>query len=471
MILRDEDIAAGTGGELVRHGPPGPVAIDSRRLQPGQWFLALSGDRFDGHDFLPHAQAAGCAGAIARQVPEGWDRGFVRVDDGLLALQALASWVRTGFRGTVVGITGSAGKTTTRAMTALVLGAGDADAHAVVHATEGNLNNHIGVPLTILSAPVDADLWVIEMGMNHAGEIDLLQRIARPDVRLITNVGAAHLEGLGDLAGVARAKGELFAGARPGDTCCVNADDAHIAALPVPDGVRVLSFGRPRAHGIDESSTPLDVRLTDAFVDPGTLATRFRVEVQGGGVILGQVDSPGLHLADDACAAIAVGVALHIDTDLIARRLARYQPVGMRLRVEEGPRGSRVINDAYNANPLSTTAALDTLAAVAGRRRVALLGDMLELGSTEAQAHQDVIRHALGCGIDLLGLAGPRYLQAARSLGLRCRDDLLLADDATVLGRLVAPQIAEGDVILAKGSRGMAMERALQSLRAAASEP
>jgi UDP-N-acetylmuramoyl-tripeptide--D-alanyl-D-alanine ligase len=461
LILRDEDIATGTGGALVRPGPPGVIATDSRRLAPGQWFLALSGDRFDGHDFLPHAQAAGCAGAIARQVPQGWDRGFVQVDDGLSALQALASWVRQGFRGPVVGVTGSAGKTTTRAMIAKILGQGE-ERGPCVHATEGNLNNHVGVPLTILSAPVEADAWVIELGMNHLGEIHLLQEIARPTVRLITNVGAAHLEGVGSLEGVARAKGELFAGARPGDVCVVNADDPRVRALPIPEGVHVLRYGAAR----DPGSKEIDVRLTDAVVDAASLATRFRVETPGDGVVLGTLPVPGLHLAQDACAAIAVGVALHVPVERMGPRLQRYEAVGMRQRLEEGPGGLRFINDAYNANPVSMAASLATLAAVQGARRVALLGDMLELGSHEDPAHQDLLRQALGLGLDLLGLAGPRFQRAARALGAEA--DLVLAPDAATLGLRVAGRLQPGDVVMVKGSRGMAMEQALHSIRSAA---
>ncbi|MCB9779995.1 MAG: UDP-N-acetylmuramoyl-tripeptide--D-alanyl-D-alanine ligase [Alphaproteobacteria bacterium] len=463
MILRAEDLAAGTGGELVAPGPPGHVGTDSRRLGPGQWFLALSGDRFDGHDFLPHARSAGCAGAIGQRVPADWDRGFIRVDDGLTALQALAGWVRDGFPGPVVGITGSAGKTTTRAMTALVMGQDDPDGLRV-HCTQGNLNNHIGVPLTILDAPVEADAWVLEMGMSGFGEIDLLQRIGKPTVRLITNVGPAHLDGVGDLDGVKRAKGELFAGARPGDVCVVNADDPRVASIPVPDGVRVVRYG-----AIHDPSRPVDVRLTDALVAPDTLETRFRIETPGDGVVLGRLASPGLHLAQNACAAVAVGVALHIDPARMAARLARYEPVGMRQRIEDGPDGLRFVNDAYNANPISMAASLRTLAAVQGARRVALLGDMLELGATEAQAHQETLALALDLGIDLVGLAGPRFTAAAQALGHAQDPRLLLSPSSEDLGALVAPRLQTGDVVLAKGSRGLAMERALQSIRAARS--
>ncbi|NOY27738.1 MAG: UDP-N-acetylmuramoyl-tripeptide--D-alanyl-D-alanine ligase [Oligoflexia bacterium] len=453
MILRDQDIVAGTKGVLVRPGSPGVISTDSRRLAPGQWFLALSGDRFDGHDFLPHAQAAGCAGVIARRVPQGWDRGFVQVEDGLLALQALASWVREGFPGPVVGITGSAGKTTTRAMVSLVLG--DAESGGPrVHTTQGNLNNHIGLPLTILSAPVDADIWVLEMGMNHLGEIDLLQRIGKPTVRLVTNVGAAHLEGVGDLDGVARAKGELFAGARPGDQCVVNDDDPYIRGLPIPAGVSVLRYG---------SSIGVDVRLTDAVVDTESLGTRFRIETKGDAVVLGTLPSPGLHLAQNAAAAVAVGLALRVDPQQMAARLARYRSVGMRLRLEAGPAGMHFINDAYNANPISMAASLRTLAAIKGARRVALLGDMLELGAHEDAAHDEIVQLALGLGLDLVGLAGPRSQRAASRAGTSAA--LVCAVDAAALGAKIAPDLRPGDVVLAKGSRGMGMERALQSIR------
>ncbi len=464
MILRDEDIALGTGGRLQRPGPPGVVTTDSRRLAPGQWFLALSGDRFDGHSFLAHAREAGCAGAIARQVPEGWDRGFVQVEDGLTAVQELAAWVRRGFHGPVVGVTGSAGKTTTRAMIALVLGQ-DEPGGPCVHATHGNLNNHIGLPLSILDAPVDADTWVLEMGMNHLGEIDLLQRIARPTVRLITNVGAAHLEGVGDLDGVARAKGELFAGALPGDICVVNRDDPRISALPLPEGVSVLRFGTAR----DDSSIPLDVRLTDAHIDPASLSTRFRIETPGGGVVLGQVRSPGLHLAHDACAAIAVGVALRVPAERMAARLARYEPVGMRLRVELGPRGERFLNDAYNANPVSMAASLQTLGSITGLRRLALLGDMLELGSDEARAHDEVLERVLqaqqASELAVVGLVGPRFAAAVARRGAAPGEHLLVEADSEALGQRLAPLLLPDDVVLLKGSRGIAMERTLHTLR------
>jgi UDP-N-acetylmuramoyl-tripeptide--D-alanyl-D-alanine ligase len=419
------------------------VHSDTRTLRSGDLFVALRGERFDAHDFLPQVDAVGCAGAIAAHVPSGWARGFVRVGDGLDALTALARFARSGFPGPVVGITGSAGKTTTRVMTALV-----ASVIGKVHQTEGNLNNHVGVPLTILAAPNDADVWVIEMGMNHLGEIHHLQGIAQPTVRVITNVGAAHLEGVGDLDGVAKAKGELFAGALPGDVCCVNDDDDRVRRIPIPRGVRILRYG---------SQKGCDVRWTDARVDPARLATRFRIEV-GQEVVEGSIPSPGTHLAQDACAAVAAGLALGVPVASMGPALGRYEPVGMRLRIEPGPRGTRVVNDAYNANPMSMEASLRMLASLEGVRRIAVLGDMLELGRDEEAAHAEVLETARDLGLDGLFAAGPRFRAAAERLGIPW------APDAAGLVPLVAAVLHEDDVLLVKGSRGMGMERVVHLL-------
>jgi UDP-N-acetylmuramoyl-tripeptide--D-alanyl-D-alanine ligase len=456
MMLSATEIAQATAGLLIADGPAGPIGTDTRRLSEGMWFLALTGDRFDGHDYLPMAGAAGCAGVIAERVPDGWEHGFVQVADGLTALQDLARFVRARFTGPVVGITGSAGKTTTRALAALALAP-----LGVIHATEGNLNNHVGLPLTILAAPVDAAAWVVEMGMSGFGEIDLLQDIAAPTIRVITNAGAAHTEGVGDLDGVARAKGELFAGARPGDICILNADDTRIAALPIPEGARALRYG---------SQLGCDVRLTDAVVEPTTMTTRYRIEVADE-VVLGTLPTPGAHLASNAAAAVAIAVALHVPLAGMAARLAQYEPVGMRLRVEAGPMGTRVLNDAYNANPLSTAATLRTLATVPGRK-VALLGDMLELGPGEIDAHVEVLRLALELDVDLIGTAGPRYAAAGAELSAAThaagRPDTLhrwvAAQDAEALAAAVANRLQPGDTVLVKGSRGLAMERVLRTL-------
>lgn len=445
MIFDAQTIAAATGGELLLDGPAGPVGTDSRRVAPGSWFVALSGEKFDGHDFLGVAGASGAAGALVSRAPERWSSGLVRVPDTLVALQALAGFVRNGFTGPVVGITGSAGKTSTRVMVVDVL-----RSLGVVHHTQGNLNNHIGLPLTLCHLPPDADALVVEMGMNHLGEIALLQGIARPTVRLITNVGAAHVEGCGSIEGVARAKQELFDGAAEGDVLAVNLDDPFIAAMPHPDHVRVVTYGRhPDAQ----------IRLTDVSVDGERLQTRLRIETPDGS-IRATLDVPGEHLAHNAAAAVAVAWALRVPIGLLGPALAAFQPEGMRNRIERIG-GVAVLDDAYNANPISMAAALRTLGELPGRK-FAVLGDMLELGEAERNAHADVVHAAVAGGLSQVWVTGPRMAEAA--LG---NPAVRVFADAEALADALVAEINEGDSLLVKGSRGARMERVVERLRAA----
>jgi UDP-N-acetylmuramoyl-tripeptide--D-alanyl-D-alanine ligase len=447
MNLDGRTIAEATRGELLRDGPEGPVVTDTRKIVAGAWFVALVGERFDAHGFLEQAAAAGCAGVVASRVPEGWTRGFVRVPDTLVALQDLGRAVRRSFGGPVVGITGSAGKTSTRVMVADVL-----RALGQVHHTEGNLNNHVGVPLTLLAAPPHADIMVLEMGMNHRGEIALLQDIGRPTVRVVTNVGAAHVEGCGSLEGVALAKQEMFDGARPGDVCVVNVDDPRIAAMPLPPGARVLTCG---------ARADADVRLVDVAIDPEALSTRLSILTPTGS-IRATLATPGAHLAANAVVAAAVGCALGVSLDAMGAALSRFQPEGMRNRlVRIG--GALVLDDAYNANPLSMDAALRTLAALPGRR-VAALGDMLELGPAEEECHRDVLARALSLPMDAVFVTGERMARAAASFS---DDRLRVFPDVGALGEALHPWFAEdvASAVLLKGSRGARMERAIDGVR------
>jgi len=445
MKYTGTEIAAHTRGRLLKDGPAGALVTDTRAIRPGDWFLALVGERFDGHAFLDTAAAAGCAGVVvSADAPESWDRGLVRVPDTLVALQDLAAASRRSFEGPTVAITGSVGKTTTRALAVLALCAGES-----VHHTQGNLNNHIGLPLTLLARGPEATLLVVELGMNAPGEIHLLQRISMPTVRLITNVAPAHLEGLGTIEGVALAKGEIFDGARPGDVLCVNMDDPRVAALPHPPGVRVLRYGR---------SQGCDVRLLGASLDSGAeqVWVRFELEVAGERV-QGGIPTPGLYMAANATAAIALAVALGKDPHVAASALADYAPVGARMALSDGPGGIRLLNDAYNANPASMAAALETLCALPATRRIALLGDMLELGGSELALHLELLEHARGLGLEIVGACGPRMQAAAAQL--EGGHGLLVAADAEKLAEKLAPRLLPGDLVLIKGSRGMAMER------------
>lgn len=447
MKFSAQTIADFTGGQCVRPGPEGRVVTDTRKLQPGDWYWALKGPNFDGNSLWQKALDAGCAGAVLDHIPPGWSQGLVQVADGLLALQACAGQVRNGFQGPVVGITGSSGKTTTRAMVASVL-----SQRFLTHSTAGNLNNHIGLPLTLLELEADHQVIVLEMGMSAAGEIAFLEALGRPTVRLITNVSLAHTEGSGNLAQTAACKEELFAGARPGDLLVVNLDDPSVAAMARPAGTKSLCFG---------SSQACDFQLLSVQIDPSALSTHFVAKTPLGPLEV-TLPAPGRHIALDALSAAAIGVGVGLSLEQIRIGLEAYRPVGMRMRIQEMAGGITLLNDAYNANPASTKASLDTLALIDGRRRIALLGDMLELGAFEVESHSQVVEAAVASGIEVLGLVGPRYAEAASLV--KGRIELHLTNTAEDMGALLAGRLQSGDVVLLKGSRGLAMERVLQGL-------
>jgi UDP-N-acetylmuramoyl-tripeptide--D-alanyl-D-alanine ligase len=409
--------------------------------------VALVGEKHDAHDFLGQVAAAGCDYVVATRVPQGWTGTWVEVPDTLVALQDLGRAVRRAFVGPVVGITGSAGKTTTRVLVMEVLAA-----LGRVHGTRGNLNNHVGVPLTLLAleeSPPAAAL-VLEMGMNHRGEIAVLQDIGAPTIRLVTNVGAAHVEGCGSIEGVALAKQEIFDGARAGDVCVVNLDDPRVAAMPLPAGVRRVTYGRhPDA----------DARLVEVRVDAEALVTHLRV-ITREGVVESTLAVPGEHLAHNACAAVAVGLAAGVPLATMGASLARYAPEGMRNRVERIG-GLRVIDDAYNANPTSMEAALRLLASLPPPR-VAVLGDMFELGSVEAESHVAVLALARALPLDAVHVTGARMCRAAAAVpGVHAHED------AEALAGALADSIAPSTAVLVKGSRGARMERVTALLREA----
>jgi UDP-N-acetylmuramoyl-tripeptide--D-alanyl-D-alanine ligase len=438
-------IVEATGGRLVKDAPAGPVGTDTRGLGPGDWFLALKGERFDAHNFLGVAAERGATGCVVEREDVPWTGGMVVVPDGLRALQDLGRASRRAFEGPVIGLTGSSGKTTTRTLTALAI-----SSLGAVHQTSGNLNNHIGVPLTLLARPDDARAMVVEMGTSGPGEIAVLADIATPNVRLIVNVGPAHLLELGGLDGVAREKGALFASARPGDTICVNADDERVAALPTPAGVRRLTWGRTG-----------EVALKEASVDPKSLATSASWETPMG-LVRARIPTPGLHIAHNAAGALCVALALGLDLREAAAALERYEPVGMRLKEEALPGGGRALNDAYNANPASMAASLRMLAGLPGRR-AAVLGDMLELGPDEASWHQQTAALAHELGLDQVFLVGPRMAAAAA----HCPGCAAYADPEEAINPLLSwlSHGGSGDVVLFKGSRGARVERVLHGVR------
>ena len=429
------------------------VGTDTRSLPPSSLFVALRGDRFDGHNYVATAVKAGAVAAVV-------DRsGFAAlvdspvpllvVDDTLDALGAIAQYVRR-LRGQVAAVTGSNGKTTTKELLAAALGA-----HGEVHKTAGNFNNLIGLPLTVFSWPQRAWAAVLEMGMNAPGEIARLTEIAEPNVGLITNVGPAHLEGLGSIENVARAKGELYAGLPTGAVAVLNADDEMVRNICAPlAGSRTqLWFGRaPQA----------DVRVVRQ--EPQSGGSVVILAIDGGEI---EVDLPlfGAHNAQNAAGAAATAFAMGIAPDDIAKSMGEVSIPGGRMRVLENTElGVRVIDDTYNANPASMRASFATLVEVSDGRKVAVLGDMFELGETAPELHEQVGRAAADCGIDwvlALGEHAPHVVKGARAGGAKAK----AFSDIEELFVELDGGLREGDLVLVKGSRGMRTERVVAHLQ------
>ncbi|HEB99533.1 MAG TPA: UDP-N-acetylmuramoyl-tripeptide--D-alanyl-D-alanine ligase [Thiotrichales bacterium] len=417
------------------------VSTDSRSLEPGNLFVALVGERFDGHEYL--AQAAGrgaAAAAVCREVPA--ELPLVRVADTRRALGRLAAFWRRRFEIPLVAVTGSNGKTTVKEMTAAILGAG-----REVLATRGNLNNDIGVPLTLFRLDERHRAAVIEMGANHPGEIAWLTIIAAPTVAVITNAGPAHLEGFGSLEGVAEAKGEIYSGLRPGGTAVVNADDAFAdlwRSLAAPRDV--LTFGLDR---------PADL---SADWRPAGGGSRLSLRTPWGYAEL-ELPLPGRHNVMNALAASAAALAAGASLDEVVQGLGGMRAVSGRLQFLAGIAGARIIDDTYNANPASLGAALEVLAATPGEHWL-VLGDMGELGPGAAELHAEAGRQAAASGVSRLFALGELAGEAARAFGGHAR---AYRDREALLGDL--REAMHGDlVILVKGSRRMRMEQVVEAL-------
>lgn len=436
------------GAEALLRQPVQRVCIDSRQVQPGDLFVAIKGERYDGHDFVAHAFQAGAGIAL---VQESWyaenkqhfpGQAFLITPDTLQALQEMATLYRRRVAPRVIGLTGTNGKTTTKEMMARVLAT-----KYRVHKTTGNLNNHIGVPLTLLSMDEQTEVAVVEMGANHFGEIAALCRIAEPDIGLITNIGRGHTEFLQDVDGVRRAKGELFAAIAESGTACVNLDDPNVVRAAKESGVRrMVTYGFAPGADVQASALELDDTGCARFVLRGL---QYRPGV------------PGLHNAGNALAALAVGTLLGVDLQACRAALAQTLAAGGRTQRLEIA-GRIVIDDTYNANPESMRAALEFLQALpAAGRRFAVLGDMLELGEQQVEAHREVLAYAAGSAIDAILVHGPLIQQAAEQLtGSRIQ----IFGNKTDIADFLSENTRPGDVILAKGSRGSHMEDVLDGL-------
>jgi UDP-N-acetylmuramoyl-tripeptide--D-alanyl-D-alanine ligase len=447
----------GAPGDVVFTG----VSTDSRTAAGGDLFVALSGDAFDGHDFIPAALANGVSGIVARKALNGGPPAGVAgvalfaVSDTLAALGELARYHRRRLSARVVGITGSNGKTTTKEIAGSVARTTFRTAQ-----TEGNLNNLVGMPMMLLSTPDDTQALILEMGMNVPGEIGRLAEIAAPDIGVVTNVGPVHLEGVGSIDGVIAEKGALLA-SLPADGVAIFEGNTDYT-----DRLRKMTRARTLTFGLDGRS---DVRA-EKIEDLGQAGTRARFVLPSGS-FTALLPIPGLHNLNNALAAAATGLALDIPADRIAEGIEAVRPVGMRMEISKAPGGWVILNDSYNANPVSTRAALEFLARqreAIGGRAVAILGDMLELGAFTRSGHEEVGAVAAGLGVGLLFVIGDFAGDARRgaiSAGMdegaivaypRGAHDTLINDLLDVVG--------PDDVILVKGSRAMRMERIAQAL-------
>lgn len=420
----------------------GGVTIDSRRVGAGNLFVALVGPRFDGHDFAAGALSSGAAAALL-QHPVDQAVPALLADDTRGALGRLGRWWRQQVNPWVVGVTGSNGKTTVKQMLHAIL-----SRVADTAATEGNLNNDLGVPLTLCRLRHGQRFAVVEMGANHAGEIAQLAAMAQPDVAVVTNAGPSHLEGFGSVEGVAHAKGELFQALPAGGTAVINADD-HYAGLwrELAAGRRVIDFGIHHEAAVRAEAPDAD--------------GRFRVGTPAGELVM-QLRVPGAHNRMNALAATAAALAFEVPLDAIRDGLEGFQPAAGRLQLRPAMRGARVIDDSYNANPLSLAAAVDVLVGASGESWL-VLGDMGELGPQAEELHAEAGRNARQRGVQRLFTLGPMSAVAARAFGEGAEhfsDRQRLID---ALRKALHPDVT----VLVKGSRSMGMER----VAAALSEP
>lgn len=446
------EMMAVTGGRLLQGSPAAPVygfAFDSRKVRPGDCFVAMPGERVDGHDYAARAAEAGATCVIVGRSVAARGTALVEVPDPLLALGQLGRYHRERFGVQVVGVTGSVGKTTTKEMIGAVL-----EQRFAVFRSKGNFNSEVGLPITLMDLDEGPEVAVLEMGMRALGEIEYLVSIARPSVGVVTNVGITHLELLGTQENIARAKGELVRGLPEGGAAVLNADDPLVAAMAETSPCKVWFYGLENAAGKGERwVTARDVRRE------GETGQRFTL-VTPSGETEAFLPAPGRHNVLNACAAAAVGLELGMTLDQVAAGIAGYAPSGSRMRILQVG-GVRLLDDTYNAAPSSMIAALGVMRELAGAegRTVAVLADMFELGAAAVEGHLQVGAEA-GRLADVVITVGDLAKHIAEAAGTRARHFSEKAGAMELLTQVVQP----GDTVLVKGSRGMAMEEIVAAL-------
>ncbi|HKF19932.1 MAG TPA: UDP-N-acetylmuramoyl-tripeptide--D-alanyl-D-alanine ligase [Candidatus Angelobacter sp.] len=440
---------AGAKGEFDQELVAMGYSIDSRTLNPGDLFIALAGEHFDGHDYVASALEKGAVAAVvqAGRSVNGDPRRLLHVEDTLRALQLLGAAARRLWGKPLLAVTGSAGKTTTKEILAHML----ATRFRVMKST-GNLNNHIGLPLQLLKLEPEHELAVVEMGMNHAGEIRALAAIAQHDLALVTCVAPVHLEFFATLGDIARAKYEIVESLHPGGVAVLNADDDYVSQFGRNFKGKVMTFGIRRAADVSAENVKLR----------GVAGSTFDL-------VAGSVREParlslaGEHNIYNALAAAAAAVERGVKPSEAAEVLATLRPSEKRGQVLE-LRGATIINDCYNSNPRALNAMVDTLASMKAVRRILVAGEMLELGATAEDLHRESGRHAAEKKIDLvIGVRGLAQALAEAACGAGVQAQFVETPEQA--GEWLAREIRPGDAVLLKASRGVKLERALEVLR------
>ncbi len=456
LKLKCSEIMDAVGGSLLSGSGETEitgVSTDSRTISAGNLFIPIIGEKFDGHDFIGQAFERGAAACLtSRKNVPAVSGTVIQVADTLKALGDLASFHRKRFNIPIVGITGSVGKTSTKDMVAAVL----SQQYRVLK-TEGNFNNEIGLPLTILNMDESHQCGVIEMGMSGFGEISRLSRISLPDIAIITNIGLSHIEKLGSRQNILKAKMEILDGLSKNGTVILNIDDRLLS------GMKNLLPYKTLFYGLDDDA---DYQAFD-IKSAGEHGTYFKIEINDRTFEV-HIPVPGIHNVHNALAAIAVGVELKVPIEKIIKGIGEFTPGKMRLNIMSF-NGIKIINDTYNASPQSMEAALNVLKEIEGNRKIAVLGDMLEMGSWAEKAHKNVGKYVFETGANFLitvGENGRNIAKGALESGMN-PDNVHMCEDNQQIVKLLKSLACNGDVILVKGSRGMRMEEIVERLTAA----
>ena len=446
-----ENIARACGGTYVgedtlRGSEITGAVIDSRQVEPGYLYIPIRGERVDGHRFIPDVFEKGALAVLSEEPLENPAGPYILVASSEQALKDIAEFYRSTLAIKIIGITGSVGKTSTKEMISAVL-----EQKYNVLKTEGNFNNEIGLPLTILRIRREHEAAVVEMGISEFGEMHRIAKVAKPDICVMTNIGQCHLEFLGSRDGILKAKSEIFDFMNPEGTVCVNGDDDKLMTIGEVHGKRPVHFGLSPENDI----------YADTIVSRGLLGSTATIHTPDAAFDV-QIPLPGAHMVLNALAATAVGLQLGLTTEQIAAGIAAVQAVSGRSRVVQA--GDLVlIDDCYNANPVSTKAALDLLSLADGRK-VAVLGDMFELGEKEREMHGQVGAYAAEQGIDCLYCAGSlseEMYRAAKEAGISQAEHF--ADTDALLAAL--PELLHpGDSVLIKASHGMGYAKIVEAL-------